>query len=79
MKKYKFNGKLLDRLIKLKAGSLDLKKSSVRTSLCCTLGITKQTISNWIKNNNSPGADTLIWLKEYFGLDSIEDFFIEDK
>ena len=76
MKSYKFDGQLLDRLIKLKAGSLGIKKSELRKQICESLGITKQTMSNWI-NNNSPDLNRIFWLKNYFGLDFIDTFFKE--
>ena len=75
MNNYIFDGKKMQHLIIDKASTIYKSKSEIKSIIKNSLGISKQTISNWIKGKNQPSIDNLFWLKEFFHLGSIDNFF----
>lgn len=72
---YKFDGKVLTDAIKEISRNNDIAKMKVRLIIKTELGVHKQTLSLWEKSKSTPRISDLIWLKEFFGLKSVEIFF----
>jgi len=74
-----FNGKKLKLLIESKSMKLKLKPSEVRALIRKEIGITKQTLSSWEKENNSPKIEHLFQLRDFFEVPSVDLFFKGEK
>lgn len=88
VKDYQFAGATLKILIDKKAKDSNVPKAKIRTVMCMSMGITKQSLSAWETANKNkitkgkkyvtaPGISYLFWIKDFFGLPKIDNLFSE--
>lgn len=72
-----FNGKILKKLIRIRAVETDKKAREIRAEIIKGLGLkSKQSMSAYEQGNYDPPMKKQIWLAEYFGV-SVEKFYEE--
>lgn len=72
-----FNGQKLKRLILLKAQARKVKPNKIRTEIRKRLGVTKQCLSLWEAGRGMPAINNLAWLKDFFKVNSMDEFLNE--
>jgi len=63
------NGSQIKKLIYSASVDTGVKTSQIRSSLCETLGITRQCLNNWIQEKNNPTTNHVIGLCKFFKVD----------
>ena len=67
------NEKTFNRLLERKAKKNNISLRDVKGDLCRRLDVSRQAIHLWCNGESKPNTEKLIFLRDYFGLNKVED------